>query len=238
MEKIRINKYLANLGIDSRRAIDKLIEEGKILVNGSVALSGMKVDENDEIIINGKNINKKTQSKKVYFMLNKPQKVLSAVKDDRGRKLVTDLIDTDERIFPIGRLDYDTEGLIILTNDGDIYNRVIHPRGEVFKTYYVEIQGNISMTSLNKIKKGIELDGKMTLPAKAKIISSTSNSTTLNVSIKEGRNRQIRRMFESVGHKVTFLKRIAIGNLLLDEKLKIGDYRPLKKIEINYLYSL
>ncbi|NME35893.1 rRNA pseudouridine synthase [Fusobacterium sp. FSA-380-WT-3A] len=238
MEKIRINKYLANLGIDSRRAIDKLIEEGKILVNGSVALSGMKVDENDEIIINGKNINKKTQSKKVYFMLNKPQKVLSAVKDDRGRKLVTDLIDTDERIFPIGRLDYDTEGLIILTNDGDIYNRVIHPRGEVFKTYYVEIQGNISMTSLNKIKKGIELDGKMTLPAKAKIISSTSNSTTLNVSIKEGKNRQIRRMFESVGHKVTFLKRIAIGNLLLDEKLKIGDYRPLKKIEINYLYSL
>lgn len=238
MEKIRINKYLANLGIDSRRAIDKLIEEGKILVNGSVALSGMKVDENDEIIINGKNINKKTQSKKVYFMLNKPQKVLSAVKDDRGRKLVTDLIDTDERIFPIGRLDYDTEGLIILTNDGDIYNRVIHPRGEVFKTYYVEIQGNISMTSLNKIKKGIELDGKMTLPAKAKIISFTSNSTTLNVSIKEGKNRQIRRMFESVGHKVTFLKRIAIGNLLLDEKLKIGDYRPLKKIEINYLYSL
>ncbi|WP_304206491.1 pseudouridine synthase [Fusobacterium perfoetens] len=235
---MRINKYLANLGIDSRRAIDKLIEEGKILVNGSVALSGMKVDENDEIIINGKNINKKTQSKKVYFMLNKPQKVLSAVKDDRGRKLVTDLIDTDERIFPIGRLDYDTEGLIILTNDGDIYNRVIHPRGEVFKTYYVEIQGNISMTSLNKIKKGIELDGKMTLPAKAKIISSTSNSTTLNVSIKEGKNRQIRRMFESVGHKVTFLKRIAIGNLLLDEKLKIGDYRPLKKIEINYLYSL
>lgn len=238
MEKIRINKYLANLGVDSRRAIDKLIDEGKILVNGSVALSGMKVDENDEIIINGKNINKKSQNKKVYFMLNKPQKVLSAVKDDRGRKLVTDLIDTDERIFPIGRLDYDTEGLIILTNDGDIYNQVIHPRGEVFKTYYVEIQGSISMTSLNKIKKGIELDGKMTLPAKAKIISSTSNNTTLNVSIKEGRNRQIRRMFESVGHKVTFLKRIAIGNLLLDEKLKIGGYRPLKKSEINYLYSL
>ncbi len=238
MEKIRINKYLANLGVDSRRAIDKLIDEGKILVNGSVALSGMKVDENDEIIINGKNINKKSQNKKVYFMLNKPQKVLSAVKDDRGRKLVTDLIDTDERIFPIGRLDYDTEGLIILTNDGDIYNRVIHPRGEVFKTYYVEIQGSISMTSLNKIKKGIELDGKMTLPAKAKIISSTSNNTTLNVSIKEGRNRQIRRMFESVGHKVTFLKRISIGNLILDEKLKIGGYRPLKKSEINYLYSL
>lgn len=237
MEKVRINKFLANLGIDSRRAIDQMIEQGRIAVNGKLAESGIKVDSSDEIFIDGKSI-KKDKSEKVYFMLNKPQKVLSAVKDDRGRKLVVDLIKTDERIFPIGRLDYDTEGLIILTNDGEIYNRVIHPRGEIYKTYYVEVMGTVSLSTLNKLKKGVLLDDKMTLPARGKIISSTPQFTTLNFSIKEGRNRQVRRMFESVGHKVTFLKRIAIGDLFLDEKLKTGSYRPLRKKEVNYLNSL
>lgn len=237
MEKIRINKYLASLGIDSRRAIDRMIDENRITVNGQLAQSGLKVDDKDKIFIDGLSIRKK-KSEKLYFMVNKPQKVLSAVKDSRGRKLVTNLVKTNERIFPIGRLDYETEGLIILTNDGEIYNKVIHPRTEVYKTYYVEVLGSVSMSDLNKIKKGILIDDQLTLPAKAKVISSTTARTTLNVAIKEGRNRQIRKMFDHIGHKVLFLKRIAIGNLELDPRLKPGESRPLKKKEVNYLNSI
>lgn len=236
MEKIRINKYLAELGVGSRRAIDKMIEEKKIKVNGVLAESGIKVDNNDKIIINGKplNIEKK---QKVYFILNKPKRVLSTAKDERGRKTVVDLIDTKERIFPIGRLDYDTEGLLLLTNDGEIFNKVIHPRTEVYKTYLVEARGNINMTILNKLKRGIMLDDKITLPAKAKIILADEKHTVLHFAIKEGRNRQVRRMFESVGHPVINLKRIMLGELNLDG-LEVGEYRPLTKKEINYLYSL
>ena len=236
MEKIRINKYLAELGVGSRRAIDKMIEEKKIKVNGFLAESGIKVDNNDKIIINGKplNIEKK---QKVYFILNKPKRVLSTAKDERGRKTVVDLIDTKERIFPIGRLDYDTEGLLLLTNDGEIFNKVIHPRTEVYKTYLVEAKGNINMSILNKLKRGIMLDDKITLPAKAKIILADERHTVLHFAIKEGRNRQVRRMFESVGHPVINLKRIMLGEINLDG-LNIGEYRPLTKKEINYLYSL
>lgn len=236
MEKIRINKYLAELGVGSRRAIDKMIEEKRIKVNGVLAESGIKVDKNDTILINGKplNIEKK---KKVYFILNKPKRVLSTAKDERGRKTVVDLIDTKERIFPIGRLDYDTEGLILLTNDGEVFNKVIHPRTEVYKTYLVEARGNINMSTLNKLKRGIMLDDKITLPAKAKIILADEKHTVLHFAIKEGRNRQVRRMFESVGHNVINLKRIMLGELNLDG-LEVGEYRPLTKKEINYLYSL
>ena len=236
MEKIRINKFLAELGVGSRRAIDKMIEEKRIKVNGVLAESGIKVDKTDKISVNGKllEIEKK---QKVYFMLNKPKRVLSTAKDERGRKTVVDLIDTKERIFPIGRLDYDTEGLLLLTNDGEIFNKVIHPRTEVYKTYLVEARGNINMTTLNKLKRGIMLDDKMTLPAKAKILLADERHTELHFAIKEGRNRQVRRMFELVGHPVINLKRIMLGELNLDG-LEVGEYRPLTKKEINYLYSL
>ncbi len=236
MEKIRINKFLAELGVGSRRAIDKMIEEKKIKVNGVLAESGIKVDKTDNIVINGRPLNFE-RKKKVYFMLNKPKRVLSTAKDERGRKTVVDLIDTKERIFPIGRLDYDTEGLILLTNDGEVFNKVIHPRTEVYKTYLVEARGNINMSTLNKLKRGIMLDDKITLPAKAKIILADEKHTVLHFAIKEGRNRQVRRMFESVGHNVINLKRIMLGELNLDG-LEIGEYRPLTKKEINYLYSL
>lgn len=236
MEKIRINKFLAELGIGSRRAIDKMIEEKRIKVNGVLAESGIKVDKSDKISVNGKLLEFE-KKKKVYFMLNKPKRVLSTAKDERGRKTVVDLIDTKERIFPIGRLDYDTEGLLLLTNDGEIFNKVIHPRTEVYKTYLVEARGNINMTTLNKLKRGIMLDDKMTLPAKAKILLADERHTELHFAIKEGRNRQVRRMFESVGHPVINLKRIMLGELNL-EGLEVGEYRPLTKKEINYLYSL
>lgn len=236
MEKIRINKFLAELGIGSRRAIDKMIEEKRIKVNGVLAESGIKVDKSDKISVNGKLLEFE-KKQKVYFMLNKPKRVLSTAKDERGRKTVVDLIDTKERIFPIGRLDYDTEGLLLLTNDGEIFNKVIHPRTEVYKTYLVEARGNINMTTLNKLKRGIMLDDKMTLPAKAKILLADERHTVLHFAIKEGRNRQVRRMFELVGHPVINLKRIMLGELNLDG-LEVGEYRPLTKKEINYLYSL
>ena len=236
MEKIRINKFLAELGVGSRRAIDKMIEEKRIKVNGILAESGIKVDKSDKIFVNGKLLEFE-KKKKVYFMLNKPKRVLSTAKDERGRKTVVDLIDTKERIFPIGRLDYDTEGLLLLTNDGEIFNKVIHPRTEVYKTYLVEARGNINMTTLNKLKRGIMLDDKMTLPAKAKILLADERHTELHFAIKEGRNRQVRRMFELVGHPVINLKRIMLGELNL-EGLEVGEYRPLTKKEINYLYSL
>lgn len=236
MEKIRINKFLAELGVGSRRAIDKMIEEKKIKVNGILAESGIKVDKSDKISVNGKLLEFE-KKKKVYFMLNKPKRVLSTAKDERGRKTVVDLIDTKERIFPIGRLDYDTEGLLLLTNDGEIFNKVIHPRTEVYKTYLVEARGNINMTTLNKLKRGVMLDDKMTLPAKAKILLADERHTELHFAIKEGRNRQVRRMFELVGHPVINLKRIMLGELNLDG-LEVGEYRPLTKKEINYLYSL
>ena len=237
MEKTRINKYLAELGIGSRRAVDKMIEEKRIKVNGILAESGIKVNEEDEILINGKPVNTKSKSEKVYFILNKPKRVLSTAKDERGRKTVVDMIDTKERIFPIGRLDYDTEGLLLLTNDGEVFNKVIHPRTEVYKTYLVEARGNINMTTLNKLKRGIMLDDKITLPAKAKILLADERHTVLHFAIKEGRNRQVRRMFELVGHPVINLKRIMLGELNL-EGLEVGEYRPLTKKEINYLYSL
>ena len=236
MEKIRINKFLAELGIGSRRAIDKMIEEKRIKVNGVLAESGIKVDKSDKIFVNGKLLEFE-KKRKVYFMLNKPKRVLSTAKDERGRKTVIDLIDTKERIFPIGRLDYDTEGLLLLTNDGEIFNKVIHPRTEVYKTYLVEARGNINMTTLNKLKRGIMLDDKITLPAKAKILLADERHTELHFAIKEGRNRQVRRMFEIVGHPVINLKRIMLGELNL-EGLEVGEYRPLTKKEINYLYSL
>ena len=236
MEKIRINKFLAELGVGSRRALDKMIEEKRIKVNGVLAESGIKVDKSDKIFVNGKLLEFEKR-KKVYFMLNKPKRVLSTAKDERGRKTVVDLIDTKERIFPIGRLDYDTEGLLLLTNDGEIFNKVIHPRTEVYKTYLVEARGNINMTTLNKLKRGVMLDDKMTLPAKAKILLADERHTELHFAIKEGRNRQVRRMFEIVGHPVINLKRIMLGELNL-EGLEVGEYRPLTKKEINYLYSL
>ena len=212
------------------------MKKKRIKVNGILAESGVKVDKNDTITINGKplNIEKK---QKVYFILNKPKRVLSTAKDERGRKTVVDLIDTKERIFPIGRLDYDTEGLLLLTNDGEIFNKIIHPRTEVYKTYLVEAKGNINMTTLNKLKRGIMLDDKITLPAKAKILLADDKHTVLHFAIKEGRNRQVRRMFESVGHPVINLKRIMLGELNLDG-LETGEYRALTKKEINYLYSL
>ena len=234
---MRINKFLSSLGIASRRAIDKYIEEGRIKVNGVIASTGIDVTEDDEICIDDKKIETKKIEEKVYFMLNKPLEVLSASSDDRGRKTVVDLIKTDKRIFPIGRLDYMTSGLILLTNDGELFNRLVHPKSEIYKKYYIKVFGEVKKEEIDELKKGILLEDGKTLPAKVAGTKYDKNKTSMYISIREGRNRQIRRMIEKFGYKVLMLRREKIGELSLGD-LKEGKYRELTKEEIEYLYSV
>ena len=234
---MRINKFLSSLGIASRRAIDKYIEEGRIKVNGVIASTGIDVTEDDEIYIDNKKIETNRIEKKVYFMLNKPLEVLSASSDDRGRKTVVDLIKTDKRIFPIGRLDYMTSGLILLTNDGELFNRLVHPKSEIYKKYYIKVFGEVKKEEIEELKKGVLLEDGKTLPAKISGIKYDKNKTSMYISIREGRNRQIRRMIEKFGYKVLMLRREKIGELSLGD-LKEGKYRELTREEIEYLYSV
>ena len=234
---MRINKFLSSLGIASRRAIDKYIEEGRIKVNGVIASTGIDVTEEDEIYINNKKIETNRIEEKVYFMLNKPLEVLSASSDDRGRKTVVDLIKTDKRIFPIGRLDYMTSGLILLTNDGELFNRLVHPKSEIYKKYYIKVFGEVKKEEIEELKKGVLLEDGKTLPAKVSGIKYDKNKTSMYISIREGRNRQIRRMIEKFGYKVLMLRREKIGELSLGD-LKEGKYRELTREEIEYLYSV
>lgn len=234
---MRINKFLSSLGIASRRAIDKYIEEGRIKVNGVIASTGIDITEDDEIYIDNKKIETKRIEEKVYFMLNKPLEVLSASSDDRGRKTVVDLIKTDKRIFPIGRLDYMTSGLILLTNDGELFNRLVHPKSEIYKKYYIKVFGEVKKEEMEELKKGVLLEDGKTLPAKISGIKYDKNKTSMYISIREGRNRQIRRMIEKFGYKVLMLRREKIGELFLGD-LKEGKYRELTKEEIEYLYSV
>ena len=234
---MRINKFLSSLGIASRRAIDKYIEEGRIKVNGVIASTGIDVTEEDEIYIDNKKIETNRIEEKVYFMLNKPLEVLSASSDDRGRKTVVDLIKTDKRIFPIGRLDYMTSGLILLTNDGELFNRLVHPKSEIYKKYYIKVFGEVKKEEIEELKKGVLLEDGKTLPAKVSGIKYDKNKTSIYISIREGRNRQIRRMIEKFGYKVLMLRREKIGELSLGD-LKEGKYRELTREEIEYLYSV
>ena len=234
---MRINKFLSSLAIASRRAIDKYIEEGRIKVNGVIASTGIDVTEEDEIYIDNKKIETNRIEEKVYFMLNKPLEVLSASSDDRGRKTVVDLIKTDKRIFPIGRLDYMTSGLILLTNDGELFNRLVHPKSEIYKKYYIKVFGEVKKEEIEELKKGVLLEDGKTLPAKISGIKYDKNKTSMYISIREGRNRQIRRMIEKFGYKVLMLRREKIGELSLGD-LKEGKYRELTGEEIEYLYSV
>lgn len=234
--KIRINKFLAAKGLASRRQIDAWIAEGKISVNGVLASSGQKVDEGDEIRIQGKELSKR-EEKKVYYLFYKPEEVLSAVKDERGRKTVVDCISTKYRIFPIGRLDYRTSGLLLLTNDGELFNRMMHPRAELFKSYEVVAKGNLTKETKKNLEEGVELEDGRTLPALIAKWKYIGGNTFFEISIREGRNRQIRRMVESQGSRVLSLKRTRIGKLSL-EGLELGKYRELSEEEVKYIYSL
>ncbi|MDD7391260.1 MAG: pseudouridine synthase [Fusobacterium gastrosuis] len=237
---MRINKYLATLGVASRRSIDTLILQSKILVNGRVAMQGMDVSDEDEIVIDGQKLKMKLEKEideKVYYMLNKPLEVLSSSSDDRGRTTVVDLVKTNKRIFPIGRLDYMTTGLILLTNDGELFNRLVHPKSEIYKKYYLKVFGEVKKYEIEQLKKGVNLEDGKTLPAKVSTVKIENNKTSLYISIREGKNRQVRRMIEKFGYKVLMLRREKIGELSLGD-LPEGKYRELTKEEIEYLYSI
>lgn len=234
---MRINKYMAECGVASRRACDEMILEGRVKVNGKkIDTPGLEINEfNDAVTLDGRRIT--LVSKKYYIMLHKPKGYVTTVKDDKGRKTVMELIKIRSRLYPIGRLDYDTEGLLLLTNDGQLAYALTHPSHEVPKTYIAKIKGKISDTEVRQLRKGVEIDGKMTLPAVVKIIETDDEFSRVEVTIKEGRNHQIKKMFEVVGKEVVFLKRTAIGPLKLGG-LGRGEYKNLTSKEIEILKAI
>jgi len=234
----RLQKVIANLGYCSRRKAEDLIKLGKVKVNGEVITElGTKVKKGDNIEVEGNILdNNKTYE---YYLLNKPRGVVTTTNDEHGRKTVIDLIETKTRIYPVGRLDYDTTGLIILTNDGELANKLMHPSSKIEKTYIAKVEGLISGLSLKKLKDGVIIDGYKTSKAKVKLKSTNkkTNTSVVEITIHEGKNHQVKKMFESVGHPVLKLKRekYAVFNT---EGLKIGEYRKLTFKEVSVLYSL
>lgn len=235
--KIRLQKFMAESGVASRRKSEELISQGKVRVNGKVAQIGDKIDpKHDKIIVSGKRVAK--QKKTVYLMLNKPRGFITTMNDERDRKCVAELVsDLNVRVYPVGRLDRESEGLLLLTNDGEFANALTHPSKHIPKTYRVTIRPSITKQQATDFRNGIEIDGRMTAPADLKIISEEENRTVVEVTLYEGRNRQIRKMFESFGIEVARLKRIKVGNLKLG-MLKQGEYRELKEEEVNALLEL
>jgi len=240
MSEERLQKYIANCGISSRRKAEELILQGKVEVNGELVTQlGFKVDTNkDEVYIDGKLI--KPVEEKIYIKLNKPTGYVTTVKDQFDRKCVIDLVNISERVYPIGRLDYDTSGLILLTNDGELSIRMMHPRYKVYKTYIARVKGRMNATDIGWLRHGIKIDDYTTAPALADIIETVETDgikTTVKISIYEGKNRQVRKMLEAVGKMVVSLKRVSFGNIELEE-LKPGEWKYLNKKEIEYLKSL
>lgn len=234
----RLQKVIANAGIASRRKAEQLIQEGKVSVNGIVVRElGTKVGPEDEVKVNGKPIQKE---EKVYYLLNKPKQCISAVSDDKGRRTVLDCFpDVKERIFPVGRLDYDTTGLLILTNDGEFANKMMHPRYHLAKTYEVAMNGVLTDQMLGMLEKGIPLEDGKTSPAEVVLLQRLEGKkkTVIQITIYEGRNRQVRRMMEYFHCEVTRLARIGYGFLDLGH-LRQGEYRKLRSFEIRKLLHL
>ncbi len=233
----RLNKFIASSGYTSRRKADDLIINGKVKINGKVVRElGVKVDSNDLVTVEG-NVLKKEENKE-YFLLNKPRGVITAVTDDLNRKTVVDLIDTDKRIYPVGRLDYDTTGALILTNDGELANLLMHPKNNIDKVYIAKVKGLIGKVEINKLERGVYIDGVKTSKAKARIrkYDKKSDSSIVELTIHEGRNHQVKKMFEAIGYEVVKLKREKIS--FLDVKdLKSGEYRLLNIKEVKKLYN-
>jgi pseudouridine synthase len=233
---MRLNKYLADCGVASRRACDKLIEVGKVSVNGKTATLGLDVDpEVDKILVEGRRVS--SSGKMYYLVLHKPKGYVTTASDELGRKTVMDLIDIKARLFPIGRLDYDTEGLLIFTNDGDLSNKLTHPSSEINKVYVARLSGKLAPADVVALEKGIELDGKPTAPCKVRVLEQDDHHTRVELTIHEGRNRQVKRMFEAIGKEVEFLKRTQVGELHLGG-LSRGKYRFCTPKEVAYLKSL
>lgn len=235
---MRLQKFLASCSVASRRGAEALIKQGRIKVNGeTVTEMGVKIDEENDIVeFDGKRV--KPDSKMIYVLLNKPVGFVTTVSDDKGRDTVMELVsDIPVRIYPVGRLDYDTEGLLLMTNDGDLTYRITHPKNNVEKTYVAEVTGNISMNTLVALRNGVYLDGVRTAPAKVEVIGATRYGTKLEITIHEGKNRQVRRMFESVGCIVKRLKRTKEAGLILGH-VPLGHWRKLTESEVNMLKKI
>jgi len=231
---VRLQKFMADNGIASRRKSEELISQGKVRVNGVVARIGDKVDpKKDKITVSGKRI--AVDNELVYVMLHKPRGYITTMSDERDRKCVAELVkDVNKRIYPIGRLDRESEGLLILTNDGELANAITHPKKHVPKTYRVTVRPSISEEQITKLSSGVEIDGRMTSPCEVNILEKQDGRVVLSMTIYEGRNRQIRKMCESLNLEVARLKRTQIGSLKLG-MLPAGKYRLLTDDEVRKL---
>ena len=235
--KIRLQKHLSVCGVASRRKAEELIEAGKVRVNGRVATLGDKVDpKRDKVTVRGKTVVAVTQ--KVYIMLHKPRGYVTTMSDEFDRKNVSDLVkDVGVKVFPVGRLDRDSEGLLIMTNDGELANQITHPSSHVNKTYRVTVGGAVSDEQIDKLASGIVIDGKKTLPCDVFVIERREDRTVLSFIIQEGRNRQIRKMCDAVGLEVLRLKRVEIAGVKLGG-LKVGAWRELNEREMTRLENI
>lgn len=235
--KMRINKFLAEQGIASRRGSDVLVAEGRVKINGKTAVAGDNVEPSDIVELDGKILSHKVKYE--YYLLNKPKGYVCTVSDEKDRKTVMDLLPEGAgRVYPVGRLDYETEGMLILTNDGDLAYRLTAPQNEIPKTYLVRIEGTVTVTELNRLRAGVEIErGVMTKKCKINVIETDEKYTKLHVILTEGKNREIRKMFEVIGKHIDFLKRIKIGELTLSG-LDRGKVRKLSPEEIYYLQNL
>ena len=234
---MRLNKYIATAGVCSRRKADELIANGNVKVNGaSVREHGVQVEPGDVVSVNGKVIEEPAD--KIYVAVNKPLGYITSMDDDKGRATVAELVDDiPERLFPVGRLDYNTTGLLIMTNDGQLTYTLTHPKHEVWKTYVAVVAGVLSDTRIAKLRKGVDIGGFVTSPAKVKVIKQMPRHAVVEIKIREGKNRQVRKMFAAVGNKVQSLERTAIGDVRLG-RLMSGHYRKLTRQEVEYLKSL
>ncbi len=235
MEKIRLQKYFTDCGVLSRRAAEEEIKAGKVRVNGIRAELGDKIDpETDIVEYKGKRIVPRKEDKLVYILLNKPAGVVTSAKDEKGRLCVTDLVKCGTRVYPVGRLDLNSQGLILMTNDGELTNKLTHPRHEIPKIYEVDVVGRVTTEQLTVLNSSMTVDGYVLLPVKTEFLSKNEKFTTLRMTLFEGRNRQIRKMCEQVGLKVAKLTRVAIGNITLGD-LQGGKWRYLTNEEIRML---
>ncbi|WP_251859544.1 pseudouridine synthase [Clostridium sp. Marseille-Q2269] len=233
----RLQKYMASCGVASRRKCEDIILEGRVEVNGfKIKELGKKVVlEKDIIKVDGKII--KPEENKIYILLNKPKGYVCTVKDEKHRKTILDLVNVKERVYPIGRLDMDTSGIIILTNDGQIYNKIIHPKFEKIKTYKALVKGIVKKENIELFKKGIDIGDYITAPSKLEIIKTNESTSEIIIKIHEGKNRQVRRMCSTIGHPVIDLDRVSIGNISKGN-LKLGQWRYLTKKEICFIENI
>ena len=228
---MRLNKFLSSAGVASRRKSDDIIKDGRVSINGQI-ISELGIEVNpkkDKILLDGKEI--VLPSNFVYYKFNKPKGCVCSAKDEKGRKTIYDVINSSERLFSIGRLDYDTEGLLLLTNDGDFANKIAHPSFHIEKEYRVTVEGEVLESEMAVMRKGVVIDGQRMPSAKIKWLSYEKGFTKLSIIIDEGQNRQIRRMFEAIGKSIKLLKRVRIGNVNLGG-LKRGEIKELKPYEI------